>query len=383
VNRVSRPLALVLPPLGLAVAGALAVLLAGGLHWTGVLLALGVLGAGAGVARHQTHLHGELTRSIDRYLAGEQQFSQQVAPIWSGHIESSRVQMEGAVESLTRRFSAIVSQLDAAVQTASARTDADHDGDQGLRAVFSRSEHELGAVITAQRRAHASMANMLDKVQGLERFATDLQDMATDVAKISQQSNLLALNAAIEAARFGDQGRGFAVVAKEFRTLSSLSGETGRRIDDKVGVIKAAIGEACGEVGELVRQEDGAMDESRACIGRVLADFRHVTDSLQHASSQLREESLGIKAEVGEALVQLQFQDRVSQMMNHVKANIDRLPAYYQGLGQQYAERGELAALDTEALLGELKRTYAMEDQHVIHAGETVTQAGDTEITFF
>jgi methyl-accepting chemotaxis protein len=220
-------------------------------------------------------------------------------------------------------------------------------------------------------------------VQQLEGFAADLHGMAADVARIAQQSNILALNAAIEAARFGEQGRGFAVVAKEFRELAALSGETGRRIDEKVGVVKGAIGAACVGVGRLVQQEDQTMDEARRRITDVLDGFRGLTDVLHGQSQHLREESRSIKGEVSEALVHLQFQDRVSQMMSHVRLNIDRLPEYFETVRQRYAEAGALDAPDAEALLAELEGSYAMLDQHAIHAGKTVEQPSDTDITFF
>ncbi|MEY4748803.1 MAG: hypothetical protein RIQ60_1017 [Pseudomonadota bacterium] len=369
--------------MALALAGALAVLTVGGLTWLPAVLAGALLLGGGLLGLHLRREQARVERAISDFLSGEQQFGEQVAPIWSGHIESSRAQMESAIEALTRRFSGIVTQLDNAVQAAGASTDGLQDHEQGLVAVFARSERELGAVIRAQQSAHASMTAMLAKVQGLDRFVADLKEMASDVARIAQHSNLLALNAAIEAARFGEQGRGFAVVAKEFRSLATLSGETGRRIDAKVGVVQSAINDACSGVGELVRQEDSSMDEARACIDRVLGEFRQITDTLNESSNLLRSESLGIKQGIGEALVQLQFQDRVSQMMNHVKGNIDRLPAYFRELGRQYDESGELTAVDTESLLTELKSSYAMQDQHVIHAGSTVAEATETEITFF
>ncbi|WP_414691097.1 methyl-accepting chemotaxis protein, partial [Noviherbaspirillum sp.] len=86
---------------------------------------------------------------------------------------------------------------------------------------------------------------MLDKVRCLEQFVDELKAMADDVKTIAAQTNLLALNAAIEAARAGETGRGFAVVAKEVRNLSTLSGDTGKRIAEKVQVISDAILGAC------------------------------------------------------------------------------------------------------------------------------------------
>ena len=370
-------------PAALGLAAAAAVLLVGGLDWLGAGLAVLLVAAGAGLGLRLTAQKTTLLASLEGYLGAQQQFGEQVAPVWGGHIESSREQMEGAIASLSERFAGIVDKLDEAVHTANLETQTMDDSDHGLVAVFARSETELGAVIIAQKTAMTSMLSMLEKVQGLDQFIVELQDMAADVAKIAQQTNLLALNAAIEAARAGELGRGFAVVAKEFRMLSTQSGNTGKRIAEKVGVISAAILETCRVVTESVKEEDGSMHKAEATIGGVLSDFRNITDALIRSSTLLKDESVGIKSEIGQALVQLQFQDRVSQIMNHVKDNIGRLPEFLQEHQQQYAQTGALQPLDPQALLGELKKTYVMADQHVIHTGGKVVQKNDTEITFF
>lgn len=379
----SQSKAPLLYPAALGLAGALAVLLVG--HWTwsaaitSAMLALGGIGLGLRLAARERFL----LDSLDSYLEAQQQFGAQIVPVWNGHIESSREQMESAIAALSERFSGIVDKLDEAVHTSSQETASIDDRDTGLVAVFARSEQELGAVIESQKTAMGSLVNMLEQVQGLDRFIVELQDMAADVAKIAQQTNLLALNAAIEAARAGELGRGFAVVAKEFRMLSTQSGETGRRIAEKVGIISSAIIDTCQVVRESVKQEDGSMQTAQATIGTVLNDFKNITDALMRSSSLLKDESIGIKSEIGEALVQLQFQDRVSQIMNHVKANIGQLPDFLQQHHQQYVQSGTLQPLSPETLLTDLKNTYVMVDQHVIHQGGKIAQKDSSEITFF
>ena len=383
MKRIDRPKGQLLYPVALGLAGASATLVAAGWSWTATSLALALALAGLALGMQLAARQNALLQSLDRYLAAQQQFGEKVAPVWSGHIESSREQMESAIAALSQRFSGIVDKLDVAVHTSGLETETIDDRDNGLVAVFTRSEHELGAVLDSQKAAMTSMVSMLEQVQGLDRFIVELQDMAADVAKIAQQTNLLALNAAIEAARAGELGRGFAVVAKEFRMLSTQSGETGRHIAEKVGVISAAIIETCRVVLVSVKQEDGSMLTAQATIGTVLTDFRTITDALLRSSTLLKNESIGIKSEIGEALVQLQFQDRVSQMMNHVKDNIEHLPEFLQQHRRQYAQAGALQPLDPLLLLGELKKTYVMADQHVIHGGGKAAQNNDTEITFF
>jgi methyl-accepting chemotaxis protein len=328
--------------------------------------------------------HAALRQSMDRFVAEQQHFGGEVAPVWSRHIESSREQMDTAIAGLSERFAHIVDSLDAAVHAASLEAQTLEDGEKGLVAVFNRAERDLGAVIASQNAAVSGMQVMLEKVEGLDRFTQELQGMAQDVAKIAQQSNLLSLNAAIEAARAGDLGRGFAVVAKEFRMLSNLSGDTGRNIAAKVSVISAAIADASSLVRDSVAQRDNRVQASSSTISAVLQDFRSVTDGLQRSSSLLKDESVSIQNEIGQALVQLQFQDRVSQIMGHVKSNIEQLPVFLQDHHDQYLQTGVLEPLDPEVLLGALKKTYVMADQHAIHSGVTVGQASaDNEIRFF
>jgi methyl-accepting chemotaxis protein len=370
-------------PAGLGLAAAVALLVVGGLTPLAGVLALLLVLAGLALGWWLRGAAQAQRLATVRLLAGQQEFGAALAPVWGRHIESSREQMESAIADLSGLFAGIVDSLDAAVHTASLETNGLDNAETGLLAVFNRAESQLGAIIAEQHAAMTGMQAMLEKVQGLDRFTTELQAMAQDVAKIAQQSNLLSLNAAIEAARAGDLGRGFAVVAKEFRMLSNLSGDTGRSIAAKVGVISAAIADTSSVVRESVVQRDSRVQASAGTISAVLQDFRSITDGLQRSSSLLQTESTAIQQEIGQALVQLQFQDRVSQIMVHVKNNIEQLPEFLQAHQQQYAQTGVLAPLDAQELLAKLKKTYVMADQHAIHSGEQVAQNADTEIRFF
>lgn len=210
--------------------------------------------------------------------------------------------------------------------------------------------------------------------------------MASDVASIAWQTNLLAINAAIEASHAGENGRGFGVLAQEVRKLSSLSGDTGKRITEKVSLINAAIQEARRAAQATAEQDERAMADSRGTIAAVLGDFRAVTESLSASTEVLRTGSEDIKGEISQALVQLQFQDRVNQIMSHVKHNIERLPDVLERHRRAWEQDGALPPLDPDELLRELEKTYATKEERAIHRGEGTAPAPsqeDTEVTFF
>ena len=367
--------------IGLAILAVVALLVLGGVHWSTVAASVVLLGAAAGASVHLAGEQGHTRASVDAYLAGRQQFGAALAPVWSGQIETSRAQMETAVAALAERFSGIVYKLDSALSASAQATDS--VGGAGIGAVFANSEKELGAVVANIESAMASKTAMLDKIVGLQQFTRELTQMTEDVASIAAHTNLLALNAAIEAARAGETGRGFAVVAREVRTLSNLSADTGKRMAEKVGVISQAIVATCQAAEQSIEAEARAMQDSTSTITTVLAEFRGMTDALLQASQVLKDESVEIQSEVGEALVQLQFQDRVSQIMSHVKLNIEQLPAVLERNWQQCDSAHALAAPDPEELLADLQKTYATVEEHAVHSGGKNAAAAADELTFF
>jgi len=320
---------------------------------------------------------------IGRYLHGRDAFGAAVLPVWSRHLENSRTQMEDAVADLATRFSSIVDKLDHALRVSSLEG---NQGGQSMTAVFSHSASQLASVVASMKSAMLSKQAMLGQIRDLERFTRELRDMAEGVASIAAQTNLLALNAAIEAARAGPAGAGFAVVAQEVRHLSSRSAETGRNISQRVGQISSAILAASQAAEASSDAEDQSMQSAEGMIDSVLADFRTMTDALVQSSDLLKQESIAIQGEVGEALVQLQFQDRVSQVMSHVRENLALMPTVLEENRRHFEATGELLAPDPAPLLDALKSTYAMAEEHAVHSGSrhVAPKATDAdEITFF
>jgi methyl-accepting chemotaxis protein len=278
---------------------------------------------------------------------------------------------------LIERFSGIVIKLEQALAASGAARN--HEGGSIVE-VFAASEKELRSLLDMLSSAATSKQQMLQKIEGLQQVTAQLQKMAADVASIAWQTNLLALNAAIEAARAGEAGRGFAVVANEVRMLSNRSADAGKHIAQQVGQISAAIDATCRAANDSMRAEGEAVQASEQMIGNVLSSFRGVTDALVQSSDLLQRESAGIGAEVADALVQLQFQDRVSQILSHVQQNITRLPAF---LDEQQLD-GAPRPLDARPFLAELESTYAMAEERTLHlGGAKPAPRQEDEITFF
>jgi methyl-accepting chemotaxis protein len=368
--------------LGLTGAAAVWAFGAGASPWAWPAGAL-LLVAGVAMDRSAAARRKALQAEVAAHVAACADLGRDLVPVWRGQVESSRLQMEAAIASLSVRFGGIVDRLDSAMK-ASDLAGGSQRGEAGVGEVLHKSSAELNAVLETLRQATSSNDAMRADVQSLSRFIEELRQMAAEVASIASQTNLLAINAAIEAAHAGESGRSFSVLAQEVRKLSAMSGETGRRMAEKVGVVATAIGHAHASAQASAQREVASINGCESSIHGVLDGFRNVTAALAESADVLKRESLGIQAEVGEALVQLQFQDRVSQVMAHVRQSMEGLAPELERQGGDYQRTGRLAALDVATMLAELESTYAMAEERETHgSGSAASGPKNEEVTFF
>jgi methyl-accepting chemotaxis protein len=95
----------------------------------------------------------------------------------------------------------------------------------------------------------------------------------------------------------------------------------------------------------------------------------------------LQRESDGIREEVADVLVSLQFQDRVSQILTHLENDMERLE---REAGERRAKGGSaMEQFDVSAWLKELAKTFTTAEQRIVHSGGGENHTPSPEITFF
>lgn len=303
--------------------------------------------------------------------------------IWARQIETSREHMEEAVVGLATRFAGIVSRLDSALGS---RKSKGTKGDIRDEAADARhGEADLLQVINALKAIQQSRQTLAQDIRSIVTYTTELRQMADEVGMIAFKTNMLALNAAIEAAHAGESGKGFAVVAHEVRALSDASRETGKMITEKVGFIGETLAHIANTNESVAAEDNQAILDSEAKISAVLGRFRSRTQQMSEAVNEAHLQSAAIKDEVAESLVQLQFQDRVSQILAQVCGAMqqfgERSPAPAAD-GKTNGESGEADELARHRL-EKMADSYTTEEQHRIHQGLAVKAVAPQEITFF
>ncbi|MCJ8203484.1 methyl-accepting chemotaxis protein [Pseudomonas sp. RGM2987] len=378
-----------------AAVGVLAVNGVGGqnLGLSAAILALGVAAGVLGARAQRRQFDSVFAQATDRHelqtakhlsLETQAQLNEVILgamPIWAKQVESSRQQTETAIVSLTSRFTGISSRLEETVQASQlAAGELAGKSSGGAVQVLAQSEGELVQLIDSLKATQASRDETLAQVRNLTAYTGELRTMAADVAAIAAQTNLLALNAAIEAARAGEAGRGFAVVADAVRSLSSKSSETGQQMSAKVDIINTAITQLVQAASSGADQDSHSVSASEESIQRVLERFKSVTGRLADSADLLQQESFGIRDELTQVLVSLQFQDRVSQILSHVRDNIEDLHVHLQQASQS---PDQAASIDARQWLARMETTYATDEQRRNHHGDSSAQQASQEITFF
>lgn len=294
-------------------------------------------------------------------------------PVWGRQIDTARQQSEQAINSLTERFSGIVERLDAALGAAQAQT-----SERTLAQEIAASSALLQQVMEALRTISNSRELLAQEIVRLIAFTQELQTMSEDVEQISFRTNMLALNAAVEAAHAGENGRGFAVVAQEVRSLSANARDTGRRITKNARLINDALVQIGTQSEKIANEDREEIAASEGNIRTVLQRFEQRTGELAKVADRANHQSASIKRAIAESVVQLQFQDRVSQILSHVVTNMTQItrsrpdPEPGSGLQDRVHE-----AIDAMA------EGYTTDEQRRLHRGLSVQPVAPQQVTFF
>jgi methyl-accepting chemotaxis protein len=322
-------------------------------------------------------------QSCKALLENYQHLLKDLLPVWQRQTELARQQLETSVTELVGRFSDIHHRLQTAVSS-SAETATSMKGDTGLGGVIQFANNELGQITKTLRAAMAQRDELLNEISGLSKITVELSGMSAEVAGIASQTNLLALNAAIEAARAGEYGRGFAVVADEVRTLSTRSGETGARIGKRIEQVNSALQTTLERTTEYAAQDSTRLSKSEDSIAQVLEQFRHSTENILQSAQVLEQESVGVQASVEEVLVNLQFQDRVSQILSHVTNDMEKLAGALVDQETRLRHGETVTPIDTAEWLSSIQKSYTTLEQVDVHRGiQKIEKPGTSEITFF
>jgi methyl-accepting chemotaxis protein len=294
----------------------------------------------------------------------------QLIPIWKRHIQSVNGQMDDSVSDMTQRFSNLTVEL-------SSVTDASIYSNDDSSAEIDDDKQLLSNLFQDLQTMNQARQTQLEQLDELVNQTSGLNSLAGDVRKIAEQTNLLALNAAIEAARAGESGRGFAVVADEVRSLSTQSDQTGARITERISSLNNQTIEFQKHSREAADNEGEALENGEQTLSRVIHSLESRSQTMKDQGISMVELGQRIQSEIQTMLVDFQFQDRSSQILQQVVGSIDELEEAVNE--QENARNAGIAMpdLDVDQLVAAMKGRYVATEQHEQHDGSGSAKPDD------
>jgi methyl-accepting chemotaxis protein len=125
---------------------------------------------------------------------------------------------------------------------------------------------------------------------------------------------------------------------------------------------------------EFGRQDDIFIQEAEQKIHTVVADFQEAAQAIARESQGIESANAHVQEGISEALVHFQFQDRVSQILQIVVADMEKLSARLET---------NPTGLELNRWLDDLERTYTTQEQIALHRGTEAQAPAASDITFF
>lgn len=322
---------------------------------------------------------------VARWLVGWPRVSQTNAPERS---ESAPVPVANAIpaevlQGLGRQLSSTLEFVDTAVggiysgfggMAREAEAIAAH-AQQGIASSAMGGE-ENGARDAAIEAARKTLEQLLERIvigsrlsmkavcetEDLQASMRSIVGVTDEVEIIANRTRMLALNATIEAARVGEAGKGFAVISQEITRLAARVRDTSESIRKIVSEADRGTGQISVALRELASHDMTQALMSHAQVEAAIASLDERNERLSVLARTTTEKSGELAKNISSAITALQFQDIMSQRIQHV---IDALGAFAQ----------PSPAADSAAWAEQIAKAHTMDAERSVQRGDTAAGA--------
>lgn len=195
-----------------------------------------------------------------------------------------------------------------------------------------RTQESLSGFVRTVEQLSAGSAAIGVRFEGVRSKLDQVRGLIGQVNQINRQTELLALNAAIEAARAGEAGRGFSVVADEVRKLSQRTEQFSNEISSLLADVHAAIAEAGEAVAVSAGTDIGSARESETQATQLWQQMSDINANASEQAERINQLSGAIHDAIMQAMVSMQFEDIVGQLLSKVREQADLMARYVNGV---------------------------------------------------
>jgi methyl-accepting chemotaxis protein len=267
-----------------------------------------------------------IQRTSDVMLRMSTEFTTQIAEIRSDVLRTQNILSEAVgrlVNSFQEMNEHVQRQRHIGVKVVSGE-DETNSASEFERFAGKTSETLRQFVDSVVENSHLGMG-LVEMTERISKQMREVRGRLGDIEGIAKQTNLLALNAAIEAARAGEAGRGFAVVADEVRDLSGRTNHFSQQIRQSLDGMEVTIQATERAINQMAAQDMSFALTSKNDVEQAMLGIEMLNQRTSATVGELGEIAVQVEVAVNNAVLSLQFQDVVSQLLGHIGRRLNLL----------------------------------------------------------
>jgi methyl-accepting chemotaxis protein len=299
-----------------------------------------------------------------------------VLPVLRTQLQETSRQVEDAVVSVCANFTGMAARARETVNSATTLLDGAGAGQNAtVESSLETSRRTIASLLERLERATKLSALAVSRMEEVSRSVTGIEELLSQVQRIAFTNKLVALNAKIEAVHVGELGSGFEVVADEISRQAERSTELAGGISVHIQDMRGRVDSAAGDLREFLAEGRQKLDQSRNEAENALTMLWSLHQRTCESLERNTQENSRLAGDIANAVVGLQFQDRVKQRLEHVVEALEKVESVMGGSGS--------------GLLAGVQSSYTMESERIAHnqaAHQTdvpTPQAAEMEVELF
>jgi methyl-accepting chemotaxis protein len=195
----------------------------------------------------------------------------------------------------------------------------------------NKTSENLNHFVESIVKASGSSQDLVEKGKAITVAMNAILRDVDGVETIASHTKMLAFNAKIEAARAGKAGQSFGVVADEIRKLSVHSTDFGHKIRDHIHQAQEALKKVEARINDLAATASNDMEfsmKAKTDVQEMMTKIKVMNQKVLSVMSQVSGVNDDIKQKVSSAVMALQFEDMVTQLLGKTAIRIDKLDQF-------------------------------------------------------